>query len=540
MLRVFRNDLLESSDFVVTLELVPGREHGGKSVDTVMRIASDAFADGRISAVSMTDNPGGNPSLSPDVLGYEIFKLGLDVIVHFTCRDMNRVGIESRALQLAMMGMKNILALTGDYAGQGFAGQGAPVFDLDSVSLQCLMTMMSERIRATGDPDDFVSGCAVSPFKYTEAESFAQYAKLCRKINSGAQFVITQLGYDAAKFEELIRIRDLAGFHVPIMGSVYVLTPGAARLMNQGKVPGAVVPDSLVQVIEREWSDPASGRQAGIERAAQLGVILKGLGYRGIHIGGIHKRFEPVSRILDRMAKIEADWRSFLPHFAFHPPDPFYAFPNRGTQAENQVQYGKNPIHLAIWERMHFRLMELAHDFFFNSRSSMAPLYHKASRWIDSHNWTRTMLDLAENIGKQIMLGCRRCGDCAIQHVAFLCPESGCPKHTRNGACGGSHRGRCEVYPDRWCIWHRAYRRWAPVNGTDQMTTGCVPPRKWELDHTSSWLNYHLGRDHQNGSEAFHRYCCSRAECAPLGGNLRFGRTPASPSGNCRNHPGRP
>jgi len=49
-------------------------------------------------------------------------------IVHFTCRDMNRVGLESRALQLAMMGMKNILALTGDYAGQGFAGQGAPVF----------------------------------------------------------------------------------------------------------------------------------------------------------------------------------------------------------------------------------------------------------------------------------------------------------------------------------------------------------------------------------------------------------------------------
>jgi len=119
MLRVFRDDLLDPNQFVVTLELVPGREHGGKTVDTVMRIAADAFSDGRISAVSMTDNPGGNPSLSPDVLGYDVFKLGLDVIVHFTCRDMNRVGIESRALQLAMMGMKNILVLTGDYAGKG-------------------------------------------------------------------------------------------------------------------------------------------------------------------------------------------------------------------------------------------------------------------------------------------------------------------------------------------------------------------------------------------------------------------------------------
>ena len=65
------------------------------------------------------DNPGGNPSLSPDILGYEIFRYGLDVIVHFSCRDMNRMGMESRALQLARLGLKNILALTGDYSGKG-------------------------------------------------------------------------------------------------------------------------------------------------------------------------------------------------------------------------------------------------------------------------------------------------------------------------------------------------------------------------------------------------------------------------------------
>ena len=133
MLRIFSDELLNSKNFVVTLELVPGRESFGRSTDTLIGIAKDAFADGRVSAVSITDNPGGNPSLSPDVLGYEIFKHGLDVIVHFACRDMNRVGMESRALQLARMGMKNIVALTGDYNGKGFGGQGTPVFDLDSV-----------------------------------------------------------------------------------------------------------------------------------------------------------------------------------------------------------------------------------------------------------------------------------------------------------------------------------------------------------------------------------------------------------------------
>jgi methylenetetrahydrofolate reductase (NADPH) len=133
MLRVFQNDLSDPGRFLVTLELVPGRESSVRATDTVMGIAKDAFSDGRVSAVSMTDNPGGNPSLSPDVLGSRVFQIGMDVIVHFTCRDMNRVGIESRALQLAMIGMKNILALSGDYSGKGFGGQGAPVFDIGSV-----------------------------------------------------------------------------------------------------------------------------------------------------------------------------------------------------------------------------------------------------------------------------------------------------------------------------------------------------------------------------------------------------------------------
>ena len=260
MLRVFQNDILSPEKFVVTLELVPGREASGRSVDTVVGIARDAYADKRISAVSMTDNPGGNPALSPDVLGYEIFKIGMDVIVHFTCRDANRVGMESRALQLAMMGMKNILALTGDYSGRGFGGQGAPVFDIDSVQLQILLGMLNERLQASGDPDPFFSGCAVSPFKATEAESFAQYAKLCRKAAAGAKFVITQLGYDGDKYGELIRMMHHMGWGLPVLGSVYVLTPAAARIMNAGKVPGAIVSDALRRRVEAEWQRSDQGR----------------------------------------------------------------------------------------------------------------------------------------------------------------------------------------------------------------------------------------------------------------------------------------
>ncbi len=74
MLQVFQQDLADPKKFVATLELLPGNEPAGRSVDTVKGIARDCFADGRISAVSITDNPGGNPSLSPDAFGFEIFK----------------------------------------------------------------------------------------------------------------------------------------------------------------------------------------------------------------------------------------------------------------------------------------------------------------------------------------------------------------------------------------------------------------------------------------------------------------------------------
>ncbi len=511
MLRVFQNDMYEPGHFVVTLELVPGREATGRAVDAVMGIAREAFEDGRVSAVSITDNPGGNPSLSPDVLGYDIFNIGMDVIVHFTCRDMNRVGMESRALQLARMGMKNILALNGDYSGQGFGGQGAPVFDLDSVQLQIMLDMLSERMETSGDPDPFYSGCAVSPFKQTEAETFAQYAKLCRKVAAGAQFVITQLGYDARKFKELVQIHDYMKLEVPLIGSVYVLKPKSAAIMNSGRVPGAVVTDALLNRVRAEWRDKKAGRVAAIERAARLAAVLKGLGYGGIHIGGIHKNFEEVGLILDRFGKIEADWKAYVDDFDFPQPDGFYAFAEERKSEWGPPDFGRRPLRVHVRERVLFTLLSGMHDILFNRDHPLAPTFRKLCERLDSRIGQSLLKELIEDPAKQLMLDCQKCGDCGIQHVGFLCPESKCPKHIRNGACGGSRNGRCEVYPDRYCVWYRAYMRLSHAGETREMVRGCVPPRMWELNKTSSWLNFHLGRDHQSASNAIVQRCRARS-----------------------------
>jgi methylenetetrahydrofolate reductase (NADPH) len=215
------------------------------------------------------------------------------------------------------------------------------------------------------------------------------------------------------------------------------------------------------------------------------------------------------------MKEIETGWQDFLADFDFSPVDGFYAFAKSANSAASPHLYGQCPVRMPFWEKLHFHLMETAHSFFFNPDAALAPLYRRLSSWCDSNASAHAFLDFAENVGKQVMLGCRQCGDCAIQHLAFQCPESGCPKHIRNGACGGSRNGRCEVHPDRWCIWHQTYLRWAYAGKTDEMIQGCIPPRKWELNRTSSWLNFHLGRDHQSASEEFARFCCSRDSCGP-------------------------
>ena len=507
MLRVFQNDLSDPKRFIITLELVPGRESFGQPLDLLKGIAADSFADGRISAVSITDNPGGHPSLSPDVIGHEVFRVGMDVIVHFACRDLNRTGMESRLLQLAMMGMKNILALTGDYTSKSFGGRGAPVFDLDSVQLLMMLRLLGDRMRGWGDPDGFNAGAAVSPFKYTEGESFAQYAKLCRKIAAGAQFVITQLGYDAGKFIELRKMQRWLGVEIPVLASVYLLGPRAARAMNRGAIPGVFVPDELLAKILAEWKYPKQGLELAIERSARLAAILKGLGYRGVHIGGIHRSFKTVAKILDRMEKIEGDWQDFVGEFNFGYENAFYAFTEDSGSADAPPGYNLKSPPLSAVDRSLFILLRLLHRYFFDFRSPLAPHLEGVCRTLDRHPYGRTLATLLEGPVKNLLLDCRQCGDCGIQHVAFLCPESKCPKHIRNGACGGNRHGQCEVYPDRKCVWVRAYERWASVNRLGEIISGCVPPRMWELDRTPSWLNFHLRRDHQSASDRIAQFC---------------------------------
>lgn len=491
----FNDDLSTPEKFVVTLELVPGRESSGRMIDTIKGISKEAYEDGRITAVSITDNPGGNPALSPDALGRDILDYGMDVIVHFTCRDTNRVGMESRALQLAHMGMKNILALTGDYSGKGYGGKGSPVFDFDSVILTTLINDLNKRLIKTGHSEIFVSGCAVSPFKYTESETWVQYKKLERKIDAGATYAITQLGYDVDKYEELLLYNKAKKIDAPMLASLYLLDKRSARPMHAGRVPGVVVTEKLFNTVMKEWETKEAGMKHAIERTARLGAVLKGIGYKGIHIGGIHDGYETVGRILDRMSEIEHNWQDYRQEFTEDEPRRFYLY-KKPVKSTPKGANGKT-VSIKATENCHYLFLKAAHDIFFDKTATFAPVYKRISSSLDKSNTSWVLKRFLEDPFKKMMLSCQSCGDCGIQHVGFLCPESGCPKHTRNGACGGSSNGYCEVNTDKLCVWVRAYRRMRKHGEAEKLACEFVPPRLWELKDTSSWINFHLDRDHQ-------------------------------------------
>ena len=501
----FKEALLERNEFVYTLELVPGRGSRGKTQDDILKIAEKAAKSKLVHAVSITDNPGGHPALSPDVIGLEISRLGIDPIIHFTCKDKNRNQIESILYSLDRIGISNLLVMTGDFPLYGFEGKAKPVFDLDSIQLIHLIHQMNQGLDIDGKapgggvrlpPTHFFKACTLSPFKKYESEVMSQYYKLFKKIKEGGDFLITQVGFDARKFDELLRYTRYHALRIPILGNVYILNHSVAKIMNQGGVPGCVVTDELYRICQEEVKTIDKGKKARLTRAAKLIAILKGMGFNGVHIGGPSLSYEDVEWLIEKGKELSLNWEPWAHEFSFPQKNGFYLFEKdqkTGLNTDVFVHKGSKP-HKALGHG----IMRFFHHLAFTPE---APLY-KPARWffkkIDGTRLESPATELEYWI-KFISSRCRRCGDCTLLEVAFLCPQSQCPKYLFNGQCGGSFEGWCEVFPGKKrCIYFRAYNRLKPYGEEGSLKDGYTLPRNWELDQTSSWVNYFLSRDHRS------------------------------------------
>jgi methylenetetrahydrofolate reductase (NADPH) len=279
------------------------------------------------------------------------------------------------------------------------------------------------------------------------------------------------------------------------LANIYILPYGAAKLMNANKIPGCVVTDKLVAELAEESKAPDKGKAGRLLRAAKLYAITKGMGYAGAHIGGHGITSDMVEFIIRKGDELSKNWESLVPEFDYPQPEGFYLFekdPKIGLNTDAYTQRVSRPSRPLI-----YRFARLAHVIFFNEMGWQFNIFRGLAKWIDKRHWAKEAFDFFENIVKTALFHCMNCGDCGLFDIAFLCPMSQCPKNQRNGACGGSYEGWCEVYPnEKQCIWVRAYDRLKAYHEEETIGGYIVPPCNWDLWQTASWLNFFLGRDH--------------------------------------------
>jgi methylenetetrahydrofolate reductase (NADPH) len=504
-----QENLFQTSRFLIGTEVVSVRGSlAERSAVKATTFAKQLVECPDIDWVSITDNAGGNAQLAPSALGKPILYAGKEVIIHLTCKDLNRNGLESEAWLLFSEGFQNILAMTGDYPTSGLEGQAKPVFDIDSVGLISMLNTMNEgvdRKDANGvsigqrlAKTRFCIGAVTSNYKLREGELMPQYLKLRKKIECGAQFIINQIGFDSRKDSELRLYMDHHGLRsTPLIGNVYVLSPRIAQIFHEGRIPGVVLTRPLLDLCLRHGQSPDGGKAFFHEFAAKRIAIYRGLGYRGAYLGGV-STYDTIERILEiERTFAPDDWKQFAREIRFPRPSEFFCYaedPATGladaTKPNPRVKTHSRHVGLA------YGLSKLSHSLMFEPNKPLARLGAKlCSRSSDPKQSPKPMRVL-EHLSKAFLFRCKDCGDCSLAEIAFLCPESQCAKNQRNGPCGGTHEGRCEVDGYGDCIWLRAYER-LKHDGKEQELLRHVPVvQNQGLRGTSSWANFWLGRDH--------------------------------------------
>ncbi len=382
----------------------------------------------------------------------------------------------------------------------GIIRKAAPVetvYDLDSVQLVRLIADM----RRAGMP--FHVAVAVSPFKYTEADAMYQYLKLEKKIAAGADLAITQVGWDARKFGELMRYLDERGITTPVLGNVYVLGPRAAERMAGGLPPGCWVSPALLEVVRRESAAGDAGMRARLERAARTVAVLRGLGYAGAYLGGTHDAAH-IAWIIRRSEELGPQWEALAEELHYGDAAGFYLYEQRAAShparspsaRERTARAGEAsplPVPSEVSGSVVPRLLDLVGRLLPVTRDGwLRRILKRAAAWADRRPAVAAAVERLELAVKKPLFGCQACGNCVLGHMEYVCPQT-CPKQMRNGPCGGTMFGRCEVV-DQPCVWVGVYGRAKAAGRVDALKV-YVPPPDRSLSGTSSWINYFLGRD---------------------------------------------
>ena len=270
-------ELFDNGEFVVTAEVGPPK---GFHLEHLVEEASEYLS--KISAVNVTDNQSSVMRTSTLATCVAMKNAGLNPIYQATCRDRNRLALQSDLLGAAAMGIDNILCLTGDHTKMGDHPGAKPVFDLDSVSLLYAASQLEKGYdlagnELVGEPPKFAKGAVVSPISDSVD---AQLAKMERKVMAGADYFQTQAVFEPEKFIKFMESAKQFGKPVQL-GVIIPKSVGMCKFMNNN-VAGVHVPDEMLDELRADKEKTKAGI-TGVEIAAR--IIRECKPYcQGVHI----------------------------------------------------------------------------------------------------------------------------------------------------------------------------------------------------------------------------------------------------------------
>ncbi|MEI8306552.1 MAG: methylenetetrahydrofolate reductase [Chloroflexales bacterium] len=267
---------LAAGQIVVTGEMAPPK---GAAPERLIQLAEGMCAS--VDAINLTDNQRGVARMSALGASALLRQVGIETILQMTCQHRNRIALQADALSASALGVRNFLCMTGDHPRIGDHPEAKNVLDLNSFQLIRMMRKLRDEGRFESgtqmkDAPQFFLGGVANP-------NVERAARLEKKIESGAEFIQTQLIFDVARFRQWMADVRAAGLHqqAHILAGVMVLRRANSALYLRDHLPGTLMPDTIVDRMQAA----ADSEREGITIAAELvSELLSVEGVAGIHI----------------------------------------------------------------------------------------------------------------------------------------------------------------------------------------------------------------------------------------------------------------
>lgn len=271
-------EALEAGEFLITAECGPPK---GTDVNEMLRHAKELL--GKVHALNVTDNQSSVMRVSSLAVSKLLLEMGHDPIFQLTCRDRNRLALQSDILGAHVLGIRNVLCLTGDYVTAGDHKGAKPVFDIESAQLLQVVSSLNNGKDMAGNElkgaADLFPGATVTP----EAKPIEpQLMKFRKKIKAGARFFQTQAVYDIENFKNFMK--EARKYNVKILAGIVVLKSAGMATFINNNVPGITVPQNLIDELKAAGKEKALS--AGLDIAARTIRAVRDL-CDGAHIMAI-------------------------------------------------------------------------------------------------------------------------------------------------------------------------------------------------------------------------------------------------------------